>query len=226
MKKILFSIVFLAINTICIAQTSGLNLSYNLGSISPYTSIKTLLPSRPDSLTLSAAPGVRAAYGLGGFVRFGYANLKPVFLQVELCGLYNKHLYEFRDAAGNLVSSYERSRFRIDAPITAGLMIDIKKIVGIRVHGGLVPSLPFPEASSNSFDTKWAEVFNNGNVAYTYGVGLDIVNFVYLDVRVQNDFSPRRESTIPEGLNRYDFFRLTQNQIVVKLGFRLSKEKE
>ncbi len=226
MKKILFSTIFLVINAVSFAQTTGLNLSYNLGSISPYTSIKTLLPSRPDSLTLSAAPGIRTAYGVGGFARFGYASLKPVFLQAELCALYNKHLYEFRDAAGNLVSSYERTRYRIDAPITLGVMIDFKKIIGLRIHGGLVPSLPMPEVSNSSFDTKWAEVFNNGNIAYTYGVGLDIVNFVQLDVRVQNDFSPRRESTIPEGLTKYDFFRLTQNQIVVKLGFRLSKEKE
>lgn len=196
-----------------------------MGTIKPVTSVKLLTSQSTDSLSLSAAAGSRIAYGIGGFARFGYAELKPVFLQVEINGFYSKHKYDFTDRTGTIASSYERTRFRIDAPVMAGLMIDFKKVVGIRAMAGLVPSIPFAEQSDRSFDVQWAEVFSNANMAYTYGVGLDIANRVTLDVRVQNDFTPRRESTVPSNAN-YEFFRLTQDQIVVKLGFRLSKETE
>ncbi len=225
-KFILTLAIFCGLAAVSTAQVTGVHLGYGLGTIAPYNSIKTLPPGSTDSLSLSAMPGVRNSYGIGVFARLGYAELKPFFLQLEIDGYYSKNRYSLTNRAGDITSIFEHNRFRIETPIMAGFMIDFKKVVGLRLHAGLVPCFPFAEESNKSFDVKWAEVFNNTNIGYTYGAGLDIANRITLDVRLQSEFTPRRESMIAPGMTNYDFIRLTQNVISVKLGVRLSKEKE
>ncbi|MEY4927308.1 MAG: hypothetical protein RI894_1744, partial [Bacteroidota bacterium] len=184
MTKFLFALAAsIGIANTAFAQITGLHLGYGIGTIAPYNSLKILTPTRTDSVSMSAMPGLRTSYGLGAFARWGYADLKPFFLQVELEGYYTKNRYSLTNSAGEIVSTFERNRFRIDVPVLAGLMIDFKKIVGLRIHAGLVPSFPFAEDSNKSFDVKWTEVFNNANIAYTYGAGLDIANRITLDLR-------------------------------------------
>ena len=213
----------LCANAAAFAQTLQAHLAYSQGTHTNIAAGDVMSNTTPAVRYNVTAPTGRVSYGAGITGRFGYADLKPFFAQVEATGFYQKATFEVRDSATNsLYKTYTKDRFRVDAPIQLGL-----KFWWVRVQAGIVPSIPIPEAGvAPSFDRWWNDAFTTANIAYTYGVGLDIVNRVSLDVRYQNDFGQRIESTYVDefGSKARDYYQ--NGMLMVKLGVRISKEKE
>jgi hypothetical protein len=205
------------------AQVMNMHFAYDQSTIS------NILPGllQPKTLPirsyLLSSPAARTSYGGGFGVRFGYADFKPVYVHAELTGFYQNHTFQVRDSStNNLLFSYTKERYRLDVPLMAGV-----KLGWFRGMAGVVPRLAIPEDGSHKqFNTWWTEMFNTGNVGYTYGVGVDLFDFVNLDVRVQSDFGQRVEATYVSDLGVGGRHYFINNAFMVKLGFRISKETE
>ncbi len=229
MKKIiLISLAFLSYNDYVNAQALGAKIGYNQAMVGAPTlgQVYVTKNNLPDTLNLQTTDALRKSYGVGGFVRFGYEDLKPFFLQIDGMLWYNKAAYAVTDRSATpaTLSTYERARYRLDLPITLGL-----KFWWLRVNGGIVPTIPFGEGSpTRNFEPWFTDTFNNVNFMYTAGVGLDIIERISIDVRLQNDFGTRRETTIPDSFGNYTepnyiSSRNKQAQLLVTLGYRFSR---
>ena len=212
----------LCVTTTASAQTLQAHLAYSQGTHTQFEP-GLVRVGTPRKAYLISAPDGRVSYGAGITGRFGYADLKPFFAQVELSGFYQKANFEVRDSLTNTVfSTYQKERYRIDVPIQLGV-----KFWWVRVQAGLAPSIAIPEAGvANDFGAWWSEAFNGGNIAYCYGVGLDVANLVSVDVRYQNDLGKRPETTLIPDFGTTGRHYYNNGLLVVKLGVRISKEKE
>jgi hypothetical protein len=224
MKKIPILIVLAAFcHTGATAQILQAHAAYSQGTHTNVVAGDVFSNTVPTKKNFVSAPTGRVSYGAGVTGRFGYADVKPFFAQVELSGFYQKASFEVRDSAtSTLLNTYTKERFRLDAPIQLGL-----KFWWLRIQGGIVPSLPIPEKENGAtFDKWWTDAFNTANIAYTYGVGLDIMDRVSLDLRYQNDFGQRIETTYVNDFGAKARHYYANGMLVAKLGVRISKDKE